>query len=177
MKKIVCLFLSALLLLSLTACGGDNGGKDGSGDGASDGEQITIEQYTHEGLYKMTYDSALFRIEKQDDGDRFIYTGESGANLSVNIIEYPDMTADVTLKGLLLQNDLEENAYEDYLIGPDKVASYYVSTVQDGPMSFFIVSHGEGSLLVEVIGYTLDMENASSSPLDLMVQSFIPLDA
>lgn len=178
MKKIICLLMSALLLLSLAACGGDTGNNGESGSSDSDEPQITIQQYTHEGLYKMTYDSALFKIEQQPDGDKFVYTGDSDTNIYMSIIEYPDMTAAVTLRGILLQNDLEETAYEDYLLGPEKVISYYVSVSSDGtPMCFFIVSHGEGSLLLEVFGYELDLPKPADSPLDLMVQSFIPLDA
>lgn len=180
MKKIICLLMSALLLLSLAACGGDtgNGSDDPSGSSESNDPQITIQQYTHEGLYKLTYDSALFRVEQQPDGDKFVYTGDSDTNIYMSIIEYPDMSAAVTRQGILLQNGLEETAYEDYLLGPEKVISYYVSLSSDGtPMCFFIISHGEGSLLLELFGYELDLPDPADSPLDLMVQSFILLDA
>lgn len=169
MKKILCALFAALTLLSLAACGDD------AGDGSD--IQVTVEQHTHDGMYKMIYNTALFKLEERADGDSYIYTGNSDVNLYVSVTAYGDMSADEVLRGLLLQNGLEEYDYEDCLLGPENALAYYVPVLKDGyHQCFFVVSHGSGALLLEVGGYDLDMEGASSSPIDIMVQSFIPLE-
>lgn len=175
MKKLLCALLAVLMLLSLAACG-DDPGVEGPGDNTD--IQVTIEQHVHDGMYKMIYNTSLFKLEEGSDSDSYTYTGGTDENLYVSVTAYGDMTADQVLQGLLTQNDLGEYDYEDCLLGPDNALAYYIPVVKDDyHQCFFVVSHGAGSLVLRCDGYDLDMEGASSSPIDLMVQSFIPIDA
>lgn len=177
MKKIFCLLIAVLALVSLAACGEtpDNNGE--TDEPTSDTPQITVEQHVRDGMYKMIYNTTLFKLEEREDGDSYTYTGQSDANLYVSVTCYTDMSADDVLHGLLLQNGLGEYDYEDCLLGPENALAYYIPVLKDDyHQCFFVVSHGAGALLLEVGGYDLDMEGASESPIDLMVQSFIPID-
>lgn len=176
MKEILCMLISVLMLLSLAACGDVHGTQPT--DNETDGPLVTIEQHIHDGMYKMIYDNSIFRLEERADGDSYVYTGQSDVNLYVSVTQYADMSADDMLRDLLSRNGLGEYDYEDCLLGPENAMAYYVPVLKDGyHRCFFVVSHGSGSLLLEAGGYDLDMEGAVDSPIDLMVQSFIPLDA
>ena len=173
MKKFLCVFFAVLILLSLAACRDETEDPTGEPDNPN---PTAVEQHTHDGLYKMIYNTSAFKLDERDDGDTYTYIGHSDENLYVSVTYYSEMSADDLLRGLLLQNDLDEYDYEDCLLGPENAMAYYIPVLKDDyHQCFFVVSHGSGAILLEIGGYDLDMDGASESPIDLMVQSFIPL--
>lgn len=139
---------------------------------ASDVEQDSSLGYT------MTYDPSVFTLDDTGDADRFIYNTAEKLDAPVYLIvqAYPDMDAGVLAEGLVLQSGGEEVSTEDVSLGRDHAESRRIYMEKAGEkvtqtQTFYVLSSGEGSLLVEVGGYMRMPENIEEK-FEKMLESF-----
>ena len=120
----------------------------------------TWETYTSEMGYSLQYDSSAFTVEHTEDLDVFTYQMAENAEAPIylSVQKYPDMDALSAANGLALQAGNDETMVLDTNIGAAGQSAKYVYAQEEvngvtQMQVFYVLSQGEGSLVVEICSY------------------------
>ena len=124
--------------------------------------------------YTMTYDPKLFTLDASGEADVYTYQSTESLKAPVyfTIQSYKDMDADTLMDGLVLQNDQEKDDVEVTGFGADNVKVKQLCVDKDvngveQEQVFYVVPNGQGSLLVEIVGYEGMPQEAESAFEDM----------
>lgn len=120
----------------------------------------TWETYTSEMGYSLQYDSSAFTVEHTEDLDVFTYQKAENAEAPIylSVQKYPDMDALSAANGLALQAGNDETMVLDTNIGAAGQSAKYVYAQEEvngvtQMQVFYVLSQGEGSLVIEICSY------------------------
>ncbi len=137
----------------------------------------TVEEKSKLG-YTMMYDPKLLTLD--DTGEADVYTYQTTESLKApvyfTIQSYKDMDADTLMDGLVLQNDQEKDDVEVTGFGADSIEGKQLRVDKDvngveQEQVFYVIPNGQGSLLVEIVGYE-GMPQEAESAFEAMAGTF-----
>lgn len=158
MRKLKVLFLSAVLVVAVSAC--QKSSKSEENQQGQDLVETSVEELDSALGYIMSYDPTLFILEETDGSDSYRYQGNEPFSPSVylTVQAYEDMDALTLAQGVALQSGLDAVTVQDAFMGKDSIETktVYIEEEIEGVTRiqvFYAVPVSQGALLVEIGGY------------------------
>lgn len=119
--------------------------------------------------YTCKYDPTVFTLEATEGADQFVYQTEEKleGQVYMTVLAYSDMDVETLFDGIVLQNNIEKSEVQNTIFGVDGIETKcaHIEADVNGVKqiyTYYAIPSGQGSLLVEFVGYAEMPETAES---------------